>query len=1409
LSAQNPSPGDVVILTGANFLAGSTTIAIGGVPVSVRVLSSTQLTFTVPATFFGGLAIGIVGSVPQATAASFRILPPPSIISVSGTTAVVGRVMTVNGVNFRNMVDVSVGGVSTSFTALDSTGERLSVVVPTMPGLDSTAAELTTLEATIAVQTRSGLATYQHFFSNRPISTSATATTATTSLVMRISGISPLTLSEGSSVLLQGVNIPTTAVVMLNNKLLTTATVQGSTMISCPIPPGFVPFPLLSTTAQFSVSTTALTATQDAISLVPAPALVRVEALDSPQLLSFQPMSGNLETVIVIAGQNFDTTATAEQPNSRPKRGTVRSISIGGLPVASWRVISPALISTTVGLVRTGVVRIETASGALVSQDIFFFDTTGQAAASSAALLGPVALKDSLALNRLYAATNGASWTISTNAAALSGGGARWVSAVPVALRFGVKVESRRVVELRLPNIGLKGTIPPDVLRDLDSIRVLDLSGNLLTGSIPQEIENDTYLERLRLGGNALGGTIPRGLCALTRLKELDIAGNAVVDSIGAIRCLSGLEVLNLRGNRFTGSFTPRLMETFAQLTVLDVSGNRLTGAIPDEIALLSRLQRLNLRGNRFTGAFPAALGRTNTTAKTAKTSSSLALAVLDIGENSFSGAVSDEIGNLVNLGELLIDHNALSGALPASMLRLTKLKKLDISFNDFTSAPELSAIPRIDTLFVHNNHLSFAVLEGCLPSGSSAERVRFRYAPQDLIAPRLRDTVALVDAPFSLTVAVGGVNNRYLWSKNGTIVQSQSTLATLIIPAFALSDTGRYSCEITNTLLPEVRLTSASVIVSGVLPPLPTAPVELIAPRLGELDVTLTPTFAWANVMGAGRYRLQVAESNNFASLRLDTLIPQSASNLVSGRVELPTRRATNGGIPSGFPLPQDTRLLWRVRAENTSGGGAWKEGAFTTLPPDALISVQTADFGVIPRCDTAWGNVVVRNLSLSPLHLVTRTTSDNAAFLISDTLRTSTGSTVGTGGTATIPSGGEILLHTLFTPQTLGRSAGSVVMRFRIGASAVEQTQSFPARLVGRAGAAKLIAPNFGTVVVGKKRIASALFINVGDKPLILQNTTLRQKIASYSFRFEQHERLLQPNDTLTLPMSVLTDSAGSIRPDTLRCIAAVGEGQQFTREDIDTTQIPLVTFARMPDVNDVFVQIGVRTVENNLPPGSSVRLEVYIAETRSLDSIFRAALPTIRGTMRLNENVLALDRSETGARRINGTSRNQDGFQTYSIPLNNWSGRSTVLLPIRCTALAGSTDATVLVLEEIEWGAGSVIVDSLIDGAFSVKVSQAGGKRLITPTTSGQRIEIAGIAPNPVKEALDVRYTLSEGGLVEVALLDVRGNVAQLLTQEVQNAGEHTLNAKIGWLASGSYTLRISIHGESETRLVRIVR
>ena len=136
---------------------------------------------------------------------------------------------------------------------------------------------------------------------------------------------------------------------------------------------------------------------------------------------------------------------------------------------------------------------------------------------------------------------------------------------------------------LDLSGANLSGTIPPELGR-LTQLVELDLSGNALGGSIPSELGNLTALKQLRLSSNGLSGPIPPELGRLTNLVELDVSRNYLDGPIP-------LELGNLTG-----------------LKQLDLSSNRLSGSIPHELGNLSALEYLDLKSTGVSGCIPSGL---------------------------------------------------------------------------------------------------------------------------------------------------------------------------------------------------------------------------------------------------------------------------------------------------------------------------------------------------------------------------------------------------------------------------------------------------------------------------------------------------------------------------------------------------------------------------------------------------------------------------------------------------------------------------------------------------------------------------------------------------------------------------------------------------------------------------------
>lgn len=246
---------------------------------------------------------------------------------------------------------------------------------------------------------------------------------------------------------------------------------------------------------------------------------------------------------------------------------------------------------------------------------------------------------DAAALRALFVATGGpaGAWTNSSN----------WASNETVCSYFGIVCQANctpnvgsassitgdgdgstcRVVEIRLDENGLNGTLPPE-LGDLGALTALRLADNSISGTFPEEISTLSRLSYVRVSGNLLSGSLPASLGRLASLIYLELSSNAFNSTIPAeLGALSRLLFLDLNSNAQLGGSIPRALGRLTALQYLDLSGCALTGAIPLELSALGDLELLRLDGNALTGTL-------------AFLRAPLAPSVCNLADNAFSGVL-------------------------------------------------------------------------------------------------------------------------------------------------------------------------------------------------------------------------------------------------------------------------------------------------------------------------------------------------------------------------------------------------------------------------------------------------------------------------------------------------------------------------------------------------------------------------------------------------------------------------------------------------------------------------------------------------------------------------------------------------------------------------------------------------
>ncbi|XP_073064272.1 probable inactive receptor kinase At4g23740 isoform X1 [Primulina eburnea] len=142
--------------------------------------------------------------------------------------------------------------------------------------------------------------------------------------------------------------------------------------------------------------------------------------------------------------------------------------------------------------------------------------------------------------------------------------------------------DNSRVIGVRLPAIGFKGSIPLNTLGRLSGLQILSLKSNGISGTFPSDLLKLGNLTSLYLQFNNFKGPLPLDFKVWKNLSVLNLSSNAFNGSVPlSLLNLSHLEVLNLSNNSLSGDIPDLNIPT---LQVLDLSYNNLTGAVPQSL---------------------------------------------------------------------------------------------------------------------------------------------------------------------------------------------------------------------------------------------------------------------------------------------------------------------------------------------------------------------------------------------------------------------------------------------------------------------------------------------------------------------------------------------------------------------------------------------------------------------------------------------------------------------------------------------------------------------------------------------------------------------------------------------------------------------------------------------------------
>lgn len=214
--------------------------------------------------------------------------------------------------------------------------------------------------------------------------------------------------------------------------------------------------------------------------------------------------------------------------------------------------------------------------------------------------------------------------------------------------------------------------VPPNKAFELPNLRMLDIGSNMV-----QRVPKSAFQ-------------------SLSQLRYLSLAKNRIqtIDETSLLG-LERLEILNLRDNRIM-AMHEKSLQTLQDIRDLNIQGNRIELFVDGLLSNLQRLERLDLSRNNLIEVQPNSFRHTRS------------LRSLDISENNLRD-LPESIMGLSDLKELDISFNRLSGLSPVILSSLRQLEELRASNNKVLGIPQgtFRDLPLLQYLDLSSNELN------------------------------------------------------------------------------------------------------------------------------------------------------------------------------------------------------------------------------------------------------------------------------------------------------------------------------------------------------------------------------------------------------------------------------------------------------------------------------------------------------------------------------------------------------------------------------------------------------------------------------------------------------------------------------------------------------------------------------